>query len=245
MLKKSLLFLFVVLLVAFVMMEPAMAGPGGKIAKAMYESFWGKVVLVLLTILFLPLILYTVMKEKFAERRARKDLRFMAKYNAQFDWLKLKQRATDCFYRIHAAWQKEDVSEASDWMTDWYWQNQQMVYLDRWEQEGLVNVCEVKKLTDIKPLLFVHRNSGAEHEDSMLIISITAKMRDYLAQRDGGKVVEGSKKLKEVETIWSFTMENGVWKVSNIEEDTMSLAYAKMVSELPSIEETVVSELRA
>ena len=70
-------------------------------------------------------------------------------------------------------------------------------------------------------------------------------MKDYLQDRATGKVVEGSKRYKAVETVWSFTLENGVWKVSNIEEDTMSTVYAKMVRELPRIETTVVSDLRA
>ena len=70
-------------------------------------------------------------------------------------------------------------------------------------------------------------------------------MKDYLQERNSGKVVEGSKRFKEVETIWSFTLENGIWKVSNIDESSMSLEYAKMVKELPKIESTVISELRA
>ena len=69
-------------------------------------------------------------------------------------------------------------------------------------------------------------------------------MKDFLQDRNTGKVVEGSKNYKDVETIWSFTLENGYWKVSDIEEDSMSLAYAKLVSELPSIETTVISELK-
>jgi hypothetical protein len=59
---------------------------------------------------------------------------------------------------------------------------------DLFPQEGLVNVCNVKKITNIKPLLFVHRNQGEEHENSLVV---------------------GSKKCKEVETTWSFTLKNG------------------------------------
>ncbi len=70
-------------------------------------------------------------------------------------------------------------------------------------------------------------------------------MKDYLQDRNTGTVVEGSKRYKEVETVWSFTLENGVWKVSDIEEASMSLAYAKMVTDLPKIESTVISDLRA
>lgn len=243
--RNIILATVVAITVALIFIEPAFAGPGGKIARAAFETFWGRVALAGLTIVFLPLIVYVVMREKISERRARKDLRFMAAYDARFDWLKIQERAKDCFYRVHSGWEQEDLSGVSSWMTDWYWQNQQMVHLDRWKREGLVNFCEVKKITNIKPLLFVHRNQGAEHENSMIVISIDAYMKDYLQERGGGKVVEGSKRLKEVETVWSFTMEDGEWKVSDIEEGSMSLAYAKLSSELPNIESTVVSDLRA
>lgn len=233
------------ILVTIFIAEPALAGPGGKIARAAFETFWGRVILFILTIIFLPLITYVLIKEKLAERRTRKDLRFMARYSPLFDWLKIQERAKDCFYRVHSGWEKEDLSGVSQWMTDWYWQNQQMVHLERWKKEGLVNICDVKKITNIKPLLFVHRNQGKAHEDSMVVISIEARMKDYLQDRNTGKVVEGSKNYKEVETIWSFTLDNGCWKVSDIEEDTMSLAYAKMVRELPNIESTIVDEIRA
>jgi hypothetical protein len=235
----------VIVAISFVFVEPAFAGPGGKIARAAFETFWGRIALGILTIIFLPLITYVVLREKISERRARKDLRFMAAYSAKFDWLKIQERAKDCFYRVHSGWEQEDLSGVSSWMTDWYWQNQQLVHLERWKKEGLVNICDVKKITSLKPLLFVHRNQGHEHEDSMMVISIEARMKDYLQDRKSEKIVEGSKRYKEVETVWSFTLENGEWKVSDIEEGSMSLAYAKLARELPDIESTVVSDLRA
>ncbi len=237
---------FIGLLVTLILaVEPAIAGPGGKIASAVFETFWGRMILGALTIIFLPLISYMLIREKLSERRTRKDLRYMAGYSAIFEWLKIQERVKDCFYRVHSGWDKEDLSSVSNWMTDWYWQNQQLVHLDKWKKAGLVNICDVKKIGMIKPLLFVHRNQGSEHEDSMIVISIEAKMKDYLKERDSGKLVEGSKRYKEVETIWSFVLENGHWKVSDIEEDSMSLAYAKLVKELPEIESTVISELKA
>lgn len=225
--------------------EPALAGPGGTIAKAAFETFWGRVALGVLTLVFLPLILMVMIREKLAERRTRKDLRFMAARDDRFDWLTIQQRAKDCFYRVHSGWDREDLSDVSGWMTTWYWQNQQQVFLDKWKREGLINVCNVKRMGKIRPLLFVHRNQGQQHEDSLLVISITAHMQDYLAQRDGGKVVEGSKRYKEVETVWSFSMDGGEWKVSDIEEGGVSLAYAKLIGELPPIETTLNSDLPA
>lgn len=238
-----LAFVFVV----FVTVEPVMAGPGGKIARAVFETFWGKVLLAFLVIFFLPLILYAFFKEKMAERRARNDLRYIAKRtnDRRFEWLAIKERVQDCFYRVHAAWGKQDVSEAAEYMTDWYWQNQQIAFLDRWEREGLVNHCQVGSVRRIKPLLLIHRNDELPHEGSMLVVSICANMKDYLADRDTGAIIEGSNAFKDVETVWTFTMVNGNWRVSNIEEDSLSLAYAKMVKELPKIEDTMVNEMKA
>lgn len=242
---KSLALLLVIVVLWLVIIEPAFAGPGGKIARVMFETFWGKIVLAVLVIILLPFILYVTIKEKIGERRARKDLRIMAKYDRNFEWMNIIQRASDCFYRVHAAWKKEDVSEAAEFMTSWYWQNQQMVFLDRWEREGLVNHCTVKRISGIKPLLFVHRSDNAPHDGSLLAISITATMQDYLAERGTGKVVEGSKKFKPVETIWSFTLLEGKWKVSGIEEGDMALVYAKEMIEQPVLsDERVAADAR-
>ena len=111
-----------------------------------------------------------------------------------------------------------------------------------------MNISDVKKITNIRSLLFVHRNHGQEREDSMVVISIEANKNDYLQERDTEKVVDGSKRYKEIETVWSFTPENGQWKVSDIEEGSMSLAYAKLMVELPDREsvrfESLMSGIR-
>ena len=240
--KQIVAFVFCILIIFAI--EPALASPGGKIASAAFGTFWGRVVLSILLVVFLPFIIYALIQEKLSERRARKDLRFMAGYSSLFEWLKIQERAKECFFRVHAGWKDEDLSSVSHWMTDWYWQNQQLVYLDKWKKEGLVNICDVKKITYIKPLLFVHRNHGTEHEDSMVVISIEANMKDYLQERNTGKIIAGNKQYKEIRTIWSFTLKNGIWKVSDIEEGSMSLAYTKLVKDLPAIESTVISELR-
>jgi len=218
--------------------EPALAGPGGRIARSLFDSFWGKLALGALTILLAPVIVYVILKEKRAERRTRRDLQTLALRNPAFDWFKIRERATDCFIRVHSAWREEDMAEAAEWMTDWYWQNQQLAHLNRWKKDGLVNHCDVKKITSMKPLFFLHRNDGADNEGSLLVLSIEAKMMDYLAEREGGKVVEGNKKYKEVETVWTFTLLNGQWRVSNIEDGDISLQYALEALALPPLEET-------
>lgn len=237
----SLFVLFFLLLTA----EPVLAGPGGKIAKSLFDSLWGKLLLIALIIVFLPLIVLNFFKERWAERRTRRDLRFMSKYNSNFEWLFLKQRITDCFNRIHRAWQQEELEQVSEWMTSWYWQNQQSLVLDEWAQKDLVNICKVKTINNIKPLLFIHRNPDSDHNDSMLVASISARMQDYLMERKSEAIIEGNKKYHEVEKIWTFTLVDGLWKVSNIEEPEMTADYLKMISELPKIEDTLLEkELR-
>jgi len=226
--------------------EPVLAGPGGRIASAAFQSFWGRVLLVILTLIFLPLILYTVLQEQLATRRARKDLQYVASRDPQFRWLDIKRRAKECFQRVHHGWQDGNLKDVTQWMTAWYWQNQQMVFLDRWESQGLVNVCEVKKIKNIRPLLFIHRNDdGKAHEGSTISLAIAANMQDYLKSKSTGEVVEGSKKWQDVETIWTLSFVDGEWLVADIEEAEESLAYAKMRKELPKIETTMVSQLGA
>jgi hypothetical protein len=232
----SLLFL----MVAFIFIQPAYAGPGGQIAKLLAKTFWGKMVLGLLTFILLPVGIYLYVKQKLAERRAYKDLGDMAQHDANFEWLRAKARILDCFYRIHSAWKEEDVSQACEYMTDWYWQNQQLIYLDRWHREGLRNVCAVKKIRVMRPLLFIHRDDNAAHAGSLLVVSITANMMDCLVKRESDEVVEGERKFKDHTTIWTFALIAGQWRVANIEAAGCEFDYIFQAKKVPRIEKTMM-----
>jgi hypothetical protein len=227
----------VVVVAAVVVLAPdlALAGPGGKIASAIAKTFWGRVAMVALAIVLLPLILYVVAREWVAERRAHRALRQLRSLQPAFDWLTLKDRVTECFHRVHAAWRREDMAQASAWMTDWYWQNQQLAHLDRWAEQGLVNRCTVKNVGRIRPLHVACRDLDGAMSGSRVVVGVTAKMEDYLEERETGKLVEGEKDYKDVETVWSFELLRGAWRVANIEEDSLTLAYAQLANELPEV----------
>ena len=237
--KRVLGICLIFLMVAFIFIQPAYGGPGGQIAKVLAKTFWGKMVLGLLTLILLPVGIYLYIKQRLAERRAYKDLRFMAQYDPNFEWLWVKQRILDCFYRVHSAWKEEDVSGSCEYLTDWYWQNQQLFHLDRWHREGLRNVCAIKKIRAIRPLLFNHRNDDTAHEGSQLVVLITANMQNYRVHRETDKLVEGDRKFKDHETIWTFTLVEGQWRVSNIEAVGCEFDYIFQVKNVPRIEETV------
>ena len=225
--------------------DQALAGPGGMIAKAVWNSTWGKILIGLLVLFFLPLILLSLIAEHRAVRRSRRDLRFMAKHSELFEWLSLRERAQDCFYQLHVAWARQDLQLAEAHISDWYRQNQQAVYLDRWQRKGLVNHCDIKRISQIKPVLFVHRNVEAAHQHSLLVLSITARQQDYLLEKKSGQIVEGDKRYKEVETIWTLRLEDQQWRVNNIEEASCLFDYVSQRKGLPAIEQTVRNRLEA
>ncbi len=227
------------------MTEPVFAGPGGMIAKVVWNSFWGKLLLILIALVFLPLIILSFVEEYRSEKRSRQDLAYMASHHPAFQWLPLRERIQDCFYRIHLAWHHQHTAQAADCMTPWYQQNQQQVYLDRWAEQGLVNHSDIKRISTIKPILFIHHDEENDHQNSMVVVSITARMKDYLADKENGEVIEGDKKFKEVETIWTLVLEQGSWKVSNIEEASTLFDYLKLRKQLPAIETTLSKQLKA
>ena len=235
--KWRLLLLVLVVVVVVVALGPAeaLAAPGGKIAGAVAKSFGGRVVLGLLFVVFLPLILYVVAREAIASRRARGALRTLRGLNPAFDWMTLHDRVVECFTRVHAAWRKEDMAQASAWMTDWYWQNQQLAHLDRWAEQGLVNQCTVKSVGHVKPLHVACRNGEGDFAGSRVVVSVTANMEDYLQERASGKIVEGERGYKDVEWVWTLELFQGVWRVARIEEGALSLTYASMPNELPAV----------
>ena len=215
--------------------DPALAGPGGKIASGFAKTFFGKVVLGALAIILLPVIVWVMVQEHLAGKRALRDLARLRALDPAFDWLTLKDRVTDCFHRVHSAWRKEDMAQASEWMTGWYWQNQQLAHLNRWAEQGLVNHCTVKSVGRIRPLFLACRSDEGDFSGSRLVVSITAKMEDYLQERESGKVVEGKKGYADTETVWTFALQRGLWRVAAIEDDTVTLMYARMGNELPAL----------
>jgi len=237
--KRKIFTLFLMFFSFFLMVEPALAGPGGKIASTMFDSTWGKVLLVLLFIFFLPLIAVNSIKLKMAEKRAFKDLAFMSHYSEHFDWLRIEQRVKDSFLRVHNGWQDEDLSDVSSLMTESYLRNQQQVYLDKWKQKGLVNICNIKIIKQIKPLMVVHRNHKEGHRESTILVTVKAEMNDYLKHRETGAISEGNEEYKTVTTVWTFSLVDDEWKVADINQSNTIMPYVKMLKNLPSIQSTV------
>ena len=72
-----------------------------------------------------------------------------------------------------------------------------------------------------------------------MVIEISAEMQDYLARREGGEIVEGSKSFKQVASLWTFELADGRWRVSNIEDSALMRDYLEMIAAHPRAEAAV------
>ncbi len=236
--KFQLLLILVIVSVLLVItiMEPALARPGGRISSGNGGGWAGVLPFLIYIVVYLfalPYAWYVISQRNAAESRTLKDLRQLAPRHDLFDWIRLENRIQSCFQKVHVAWHQGNLDEVSECMTNKYRQEQQSDYLDKWAQEGLINHCEVETIRSIQPLFLAHPEQ--EMEGSKLVVAITAKMEDYLEDRYTGKIVKGDKEFKDVDTIWTFVIQNGKWVLANIEDSRSSLLldYARAHNELP------------
>ncbi len=212
--------------------ETAIAGPGGIIAKGFIKTWWGKLILIVLFIVLMPLIIYVKMREYLVARKNKKLLLKLAEIDSMFSWLTLRNQVTTTVKRVHLAWSNENLEEAESFMSPWYWQNQQRVYLDDWKSKNLHNVCKLSRVTSIEPIL-MEISEEENFEGTIIAFSVSVFMEDYLENRETKKVVQGKKGFSEEERVWIMEYSEGKWLLNNIEDGSMSLAIAKMPNRIP------------
>lgn len=77
-------------------------------------------------------------------------------------------------------------------MSNWYQQNQQVVFLDEWKKKGLLNICTVEKINAIEPI-HIRVTNKEDFKGTRIIYAITAKMEDYLVNKEDSTIVEGKR----------------------------------------------------
>lgn len=226
------LVLTVLIIALLFYVDPVYAGPGGTIAKALFKTWWGKLLLILLTIVLLPVIIYYRTIEFFAIRKTKKQLNAIGLKNKDFMWLNLDKHVSNIFERVYLAWNEENMSEVSNYVNHWYWQNQQKVHLDKWKSKNLKNVCDLGAILSIKPL-YLEITSDPSFDGSKVAMLINANIEDYLIDRTTKRVVEGKKGHYDEEKIWIFEYSEGQWLLDDIKEDSYSLFFAKLKNIVP------------
>tara|TARA_R110000765_G_scaffold28415_3_gene68535 strand:+ start:2048 stop:2767 length:720 start_codon:yes stop_codon:yes gene_type:complete len=228
-------FIILVLVITLVLfdIDPMFAGPGGTVVKAIFKTWWGKVLMSIIGIILLPLIIYVYFREFLAIKKCKKELLVLGKKNRDFSWLNLDKNVRNIFSRVYIAWNNQDLKEASSYISHWYWQNQQLVHLDEWKKENLVNVCKVDGIKSVKPL-YLEITDDANLEGSRIAFLITANIMDYLKNKDTNKIVQGSSKFDDEEKIWVMEYTDGNWVLDDIQDGQLSLAFAKTKNVIPT-----------
>jgi hypothetical protein len=216
----------------------AMAGPGGAIAKGLFTTFWGKLFLVLLVIIFLPLIIVSVIRGRIKQARTRKALNQLATQSRLFDSISLNTRMRDIFERVYLSWNKGDLDDTSEWMNSWYRQNQQIVHLNNWNEKGLKNYCEIGKIFSIIPIHIQMNRIGDSLNGTRVVFKIHAEVIDYLEEVSTGRLVKGEYGFVNNSNLWTLELTDRNWKLDNIEETEMLQVYEKLKNVLVPISQT-------
>lgn len=231
---KLTIFLTIVFIL-FLFIDPVYAGPGGTVVKAIFKTWWGKVLISALCIILFPLFFYIRTVEFLAVRKAKKQLAKLGMVNKDFAWLNVEKNVSNVFQRVYLAWGNENMKEVSEYVNHWYWQNQQLIHLDRWKKENLLNICKLESISNIKPL-YLEITSDDKFEGSKIAFSITANIKDYLINRDSKKVVQGKNTYDDETKIWIMEYTEGKWLLDDIRNDEFSLSFAKMENVIPVLE---------
>lgn len=229
--KKEWLFFITVIIILFTI-DPVYAGPGGTVAKAFFKTWWGKLILGFLTIIFLPLIIYIRLIEYRKARKIKKILTQLSLKHKNFHWLQLQKEFKNIIQRVYNAWSNENMSEVKEYVNHWYWQNQQSVFLDQWKKENLKNVSHLREIEKIRPL-YLELTEEPNLEGSRIAIAIDVVAEDYLKDRDTNKVIQGKSGYESLEYVWFLEYTEGKWLLDAIEEGGLSLEIAKMPNVIP------------
>lgn len=206
--------------------DPAWAGIGGVFAKG--KGIIGIIFLIIL-IPLLPLVVYVVIREGMAVRRTRDDLRGLAAADPVFDWADIERRVRETAAALYRAWPTGDLSGVQEYFTEDYFDSQQAM-LERWAGEGKRNVLEQRGPYKIKPL---YVQAGDDWQYPAVVVGIKTQVRDFLEDAATGKKIKGKKKWdKDHEQVWTMIHEAGAWRLGEVEEGSMSLAFATEKNDL-------------
>lgn len=229
--KNKYLWVFLVIGILFII-DPIYAGPGGAIAKGLFKTWWGKIIGLVLFILLFPVIAYTYVVEFFKIKKTKKQLLQASLKNKDFSWLNLEKHFSNIITRVYDAWGKSDMSQVKDFVNSWYWQNQQLIHLNRWEEKNLQNICSMQSLSSIKPL-YIELREDNNYEGSKIVIRLTGYIEDYLIDKQTKRVVEGKKGFQDETHIWVMEYTEGKWLLDDIKSEAYSLSYLKLENIVP------------
>lgn len=212
------------------MSAPALAAEASSLDAGFFVSLIARIAVACAGLLLMASLFDNSSSQQEAAELTHQELDNLAREDAQFRWEHIEDRVTECFGRVHNAWGKSDMSLAKDAMTSWYWQNQQLNFVNEWSRQGIKNVCHVDTINSITPLL-LHRPNEKTLEDARLVVRVNALMLDYLVHSESQTILAGVEDYRDIETVWTLTHLDGEWKVCDIEDSSVAEDYANACRE--------------
>ncbi len=203
------------------------AGPGGEVLEFAIKSRVGRIIFGILGIILLPLFLYIVIAEWLGIRKTRKDLDNLAVTYPCFKWIPLEMRIRRGVEAMYGGWSTGDLSPARAFLTEDYFESQQDI-LDRWRDEGKINVTDIRKLGKVQPLHVVVED-GSNY--STVTAKITMDVVDYMKDAETGEIIKGTKEThSDRDMLWTMIYENETWLLHSIGDGDESLAFARITN---------------
>lgn len=234
--KFILIFIIIITLIV-VFSDSLLAAPGGKIlsskgSKMFLERvfyyltknplFW--FLAVLMIILLLPFIIYNYIIELYSITKSKKQLSKVSKLNQEFNWLKIKANLRKIFISVHEAWNNQDLEQTNNYISNWYKETQQTLYLDSWKKNEKQNITNIKNISKIVPIYFYQSNFH-KFEGSYLVVKFRVNIEDYLIDVATNMIIDGEKGYKYMDVYWTFIFTQNGWKLDHIEDLDSSKDY--------------------
>lgn len=229
-----------------VVCAPAFAAEATNLDANFFMSLIARIAVACAGLLLMASLLDNSSDQEEAAELTRLELDSISTESKEFGWDHIEDRVAECFGRVHNAWGKSDMSLAKDAMTSWYWQNQQLNFVNEWSRQGIKNVCHVDTINSITPLL-LHRENEDSLDNTHIVVRINALMLDYLVHSESQTILAGIEDYRDIETVWTLSCNDGQWKVCDIEDVSVAEQYASACCEISEAQplQTNPNELRA
>ena len=223
-----LLLLCVTLLSIFAPLE-ALAGPGGEIIEAAFKTRMGKIIMVILSIILAPLLIWYYLKMHRGVKQTREDLASLARIYPWFEWSLIEQRVRATAAAIYGEWSSGKFERTAQYLTPEYLQAQRDI-IQMWEDEGRRNVTEVKDFGKIVPLLVLAQDWN---RPATLYVRIKVTVKDFLVDKKTGNTIKGSNvNFQQVDQIFVMVHLDGQWLLHSIEKGHDDLDFATTPNEI-------------
>jgi len=219
---------------AMLVCAPGYAADAAALDAEFFASLFVRIAVACAGLLLMATLLQDNSRCEEAASKTHRELNEIARDDRAFDWNHIESRVEQCFGRVHEAWGKADMSLAKDAMTSWYWQNQQLNFVNEWDRLGVRNICHVDSINSITPIMLQRGEDGSADEAS-LVVRVDALMLDYLVHTESETVLAGSEDFRDIETVWTLTRRDGEWKVCEIEDGSVVEQYATACCETPDV----------